>query len=70
MSLDTQEPRKDTIAAAVTATEKWRVQLVKRKTGEDVSELLRKHSLNELIEMGRKLDEALGELPATVAAAV
>lgn len=62
MSTTAQESRKETVSAAVTATEKWQIQLVKRRTGEDVSELMRRHSLSELIEMGRRIDEALGEI--------
>jgi hypothetical protein len=68
MPQDTQESRTDTVSAAVTAHEKWCVQLVKKKTGRDISDLLRDHCLNDLIEMGRRLDDALDRLPADAAA--
>jgi hypothetical protein len=68
MQQDPQESRTDTVSAAVTAQEKWCVQLVKKKTGRDISDLLRDHSLNDLIEMGKRLDEALDRLPADAGA--
>lgn len=50
------------MAAAVTAQEKWQIQLVAKRQGRPLSELMRDHSLTELIEMGRRLDEALHAL--------
>lgn len=60
--MEQQEPRRDTVAAAVTSSEKWAIQLVSRKTGRDVSNLLRDYNLSELIDWGSRIDEALREL--------
>jgi hypothetical protein len=65
MTTETQESRRDTVSAAVTATEKWAIQLVKRKTGRDISDLLRTHNLDELIEWGLRIDRKLEELRPT-----
>lgn len=62
MNVEMQETRRETIGAAVTPGEKWAVELVKRKTGKSVSDLLREHSLSELIEWGQRLDDALSNL--------
>lgn len=62
MPQETQESRRETVAAAVTAQEKWQIQLVAKRQGKPLSELFREHSLTDLIEMGRRLDEALHAL--------
>lgn len=67
MSQESQEGRRETVSAAVTESEKWQVQLVAKKQGRAVSDLLREHSLSDLIEMGRRLDEALDALAESAA---
>lgn len=62
MTAESQEPRSATVGAAVTDKERWAIELVRRKTGEPISDLLRKHTLSELIEWGGRIDAALGEL--------
>jgi hypothetical protein len=67
MSTETQESRRDTVAAAVTAQEKWQMQLVAKKQNRPLSDLMREHSLTDLIEMGRRLDEALNAITESAA---
>lgn len=49
------ENRNATIAAAVTPTEKRRAELVATIRGRTLSELLRDHSINDLVAEGERI---------------
>jgi hypothetical protein len=59
MSKMPQETKVQTVAAAVTEQEKWFCTLAARTRGSSISELLRDVTLDELIEDGRRLNQAL-----------
>jgi hypothetical protein len=61
MKDETPEGRNATVAAAISEGDKWRVQLVARKEGRSLSDLLYDNSLNELIARGKRLEAALEE---------
>jgi hypothetical protein len=69
MMQETQESRRDTVSAAVTAKEKWQLQLVAKKDGRPLSELLRDNTLADLIERGRRIEEVIEALPESASAA-
>lgn len=56
-----EEPRNETLSLSLSASEKWLMELMKRKTGKSYSLLLRDHSLTELVAMGKKLDRAIDD---------